>query len=422
MTRRQRHIQPRLPGIGDHVEKTPPKAGQTPPARTLDEAIARAHDLIGEVLDRYPIVARQALFSGGDDSSVMLHLVHEYLDSSANDAVLHVNTGIGIEDTRDHVGDVTRRWNLPLIDLYPRDNYDDLVLGGVIATRGPNAGKRPVWIGFPGPGGDSHKVMFRRLKDEPLQRRRAEIVGNRGRSKKVLYLAGMRWDESERRFRNASEIDPEGAIIWVSPIVHFTNAQMLEYRERFLVPRNPVAINMHGSGECKCGAYAKKGELDEIEFWYPKTAYRIRALEKRARDEGIAACRWGERPPGAPEGLSDSSPGRLCAKCVPQRDDQPDLMTTWQEMGLLKPPAAPAETLRMEPTRNSHGRGECPECGLDCALTPAGNIWAHGWRLYDEGASGACEGAGGPPVGPDMPRRWKYADNSEPAPWPEVVP
>jgi 3'-phosphoadenosine 5'-phosphosulfate sulfotransferase (PAPS reductase)/FAD synthetase len=343
VTRRRRHIQPRLPGIGDHVEKQPPKAGEAPKARTLDEAIARAHDLIGQALDRYPIVARQALFSGGDDSSLLLHLVQDYLDSSASDAVVHVHTGIGIEETRDHVRDITRGWNLPLRELHPRDNYDDLVMGGIIARTGKNAGKRPVWKGFPGPGGKSHRVMYRRLKDEPLQRNRAAIIGSRGRQEKVLYLAGMRWDESEPRFRNASELDPRGGIIWVSPIVHFTNAQMLEYRERFLVPRNPVAIHTHGSGECKCGAFAKENELEEIEFWYPQTAYRIRALEKKAADAGIRACRWGKRPPGSKPDLSDPYAGPLCGKCVPQRADQPDLMTTWQEMGLLKP-AIPSAT------------------------------------------------------------------------------
>ena len=147
------HAPTMLPGMPDTVGRQPDKADVRPPARTLDEAIARAHDVIAEALDRYPIVARQALVSGGHDSTVLLHLVQDYLDSSEDDAVVHVNTGIGIEDTRQYVRDLSAGWNIPLRELHPRDSYDDLVLGKVIARTGPNAGKRPVWIGFPGPAG-----------------------------------------------------------------------------------------------------------------------------------------------------------------------------------------------------------------------------------------------------------------------------
>ncbi|WP_169514711.1 phosphoadenosine phosphosulfate reductase family protein [Actinomadura atramentaria] len=316
----------------DTVGGHPEKADAPPPARTLDEAIARAHEIIGEALDRFPIVARQALMSGGNDSTVLAHLVRPYLDSSEHDAIVHVNTGIGIEQTRQYVRDTAAGWGLPLRELHPRDSYDALVLGRVIARTGPNAGRRQVWMGFPGPAG--HRVMYRRLKDEPLQRNRAAILGSAGRSRKVLYLAGMRWDESQRRFRNAAEIDPQGGIVWCSPIVHFTNAQMHEYRRRYGLPCNEVADLLHMSGECLCGAYAKPGELDEIEAWYPNTAYRIRSLEKQAADLGIKNCRWGQKPAGATI-KPGSVAGRLCSSCPAPTPGQTDLFDTWAKQGLI---------------------------------------------------------------------------------------
>lgn len=325
-----------LPGMPDAVDGQPLKADAPPPMRTLDEAIARSHDIIAEALDRYPIVARQALFSGGNDSSVLLHLVRDYLDSSDHDAVVHVNTGIGIEETREHVRDVARDWNLPLKELHPRDSYEDLVLGKVIARTGPNAGIRPVWKGFPGPAG--HGVMYRRLKDEPLQRNRAEVVGKQGRTRKVLYLGGMRWGESDRRFRNAEEIDADGGIIWCSPIVHWTNEQMREYRDRYIVPRSEVSAHLHMSGECLCGAFAKPGELDEIEFFYPQTAYRIRSLEKQVEAAGIPTCKWGQIPPGPQTATTPA--GRLCTSCVAPYPGQRDLFEVWAEQGLLTPQEA----------------------------------------------------------------------------------
>ncbi|WP_067892753.1 phosphoadenosine phosphosulfate reductase family protein [Actinomadura chibensis] len=335
-----------LPGMPDTVGGQPAKADAPPPARTLDEAIARSHDIIAEALDRYPIVARQALISGGNDSTVLAHLVRGYLDSSPDDALVHVNTGIGIEDTRQYVRDTAAAWGLPLRELHPRDSYEDLVLGKVIARTGPNAGKRQVWVGFPGPAG--HKVMYRRLKDEPLQRNRAAILGRSGRSRKVLYLAGMRWGESDRRFRNAQEIDPQGGIVWCSPIVHFTNTQMAEYKRRFGLPRNEVTDHLHMSAECLCGSYAKPGELEEIEFFYPRTAYRIRSLEKKAADLGITNCRWGRKPPTGSTVKPGTVAGRLCSGCPEPQQGQTDLFQQWAAQGLLSPEHARAFTTQTD--------------------------------------------------------------------------
>jgi 3'-phosphoadenosine 5'-phosphosulfate sulfotransferase (PAPS reductase)/FAD synthetase len=336
----------------DTVGGQPLKAGTPPPARTLDEAVARSRDIIAEALDRYLITARQALFSGGNDSTVLLHLVREYLDSSPADGVVHVNTGIGIEETRQFVRDTTAGWGLRLHELHPRDSYEDLVLGRVLARTGPNAGTRAVWKGFPGPAG--HRVMYRRLKDEPLQRHRAHrLDGRKARGVKVLYLAGMRWGESQRRFRTAQEIDPQGSIVWCSPIVHWTTTQMHEYRRRHSLPVNDVAACLHMSGECLCGAFAKPDELDEIEFWYPKTAYRIRSLEQRVADAGIPSCRWG-RKPGDAALHAGSIAGQLCSSCPAPVEGQTDLFDQWTRQGLLDATTA---------ARLANSAGEAAEAG-----------------------------------------------------------
>ena len=202
-----------FPGMPDIIGKKPPKASDEGwRARTLDEAIARTYELVDEAIARYTsdkheIVGVYLLYSGGNDSVAPTHLLRDRVDG-----IVHVNTGTAIRQTTEHVRDVAKAWGKPLHELHPKAKYLDLILGKILATVGLNKG-RPVWLGFPGPGGDSHKVMYRRLKDEPLQRFRAKQVGPFGRRKKVLYIAGMRWDESDPRFRNAEEIDPDGAII-----------------------------------------------------------------------------------------------------------------------------------------------------------------------------------------------------------------
>jgi hypothetical protein len=98
----------------------------------------------------------------------------------------------------------------------------------------------------------------------------------------------------------------------VSPLVHWTDAHMREYRARHrcqldhdhaphrlchegALPLNEVTEHLHMSGECLCGAYAKPGELDEVEFFYPHAAEPLRKLEAEAEAAGVPYCKWGQR-------------------------------------------------------------------------------------------------------------------------------
>ncbi|WP_405673167.1 phosphoadenosine phosphosulfate reductase family protein [Streptomyces sp. NBC_01530] len=332
-----------FPGMPDILTKRPPKAADGEhEARTLDEAITRSLEILDEALASYPIVGTYWLSSGGNDSAIVGHLLR-----GRYDAVLHVNTGTGIPETTQYVHDVAAAWGDRLHELHPKNSYRDLVLGKVIASTGPNAGERAVWKGFPGPAG--HKVMYRHLKDEPLMRFRKSVVGDQGRARKVIYLGGMRWAETDRRFRNAEAIDQDGAIVWVSPLVHWTDAHMREYRARHrcqqdhehaqhrlcfdgALPLNEVTEHLHMSGECLCLAYAKPGEPDEIALFYPHAAAPMRQLEREAEAVGIKACRWGQKPPGEKDAAAPA--GRLCSSCVTV-PGQDDLIDQWRDSGLI---------------------------------------------------------------------------------------
>ena len=336
-----------FPGMPDVLAKKPPKAEDGDhEIRTLDQAIARSHEILDEALAAHPIVGTYWLSSGGNDSAIVGHLLR-----GRYDAVLHVNTGTGIPETTQCVRVVAAAWGDTLHELTPKNRYEDLVLGKVIAGSGPNAGWRPIWKGFPGPAG--HRVMYRQLKNEPLMRFRRETLGDQTRlpradRKKIIYLGGMRWAETERRFRNAEAIDPDGSIVWVSPLVHWTDAHMREYRARYrcqqdhdhalhrlcfdgALPLNEVTEHLHMSGECLCGAYAKPGELDEIEFFYPGVAARVRALEADAERAGIRYCRWGQKNGGTD---SATPAGRLCSSCT-VAPGQNDLIDQWRATGLI---------------------------------------------------------------------------------------
>lgn len=375
-----------LPFMPDGVEKKPPKAtgDEAWKARTLEEAEQRTFELLDQVIVQYSTgdaitVSEKGrvqnhgprelagifnLYSGGNDSVVATHMVRRYLAARPLfrhffQGVVHVDTGIAIPQTTQHVREVADVWESKLFELRPRITYLDLILGNVRATRGPNIG-RPVWRGFPGPGGNGqpHHVMYSRLKDQPWQALRKRFVGAEGSRKKVMYLAGMRWDESEKRFHNAEEVGPKGAIVWVSPIVHWTNGHMREYRAKWrcdkvhkhephrmcfeqALPLNEVTANLHMSGDCTCGCYAKPDELDEIGFFYPPVAERIRRDQETVREAGIAAWKWGTPPPPGfnpqPAGPEPIMPAPGCAKCVGSPLIQGSLDDEWLAKGLITP-------------------------------------------------------------------------------------
>ncbi|WP_410633340.1 phosphoadenosine phosphosulfate reductase family protein [Amycolatopsis sp. cmx-4-83] len=220
-----------LPGMPDALAKVPPKAREYA-ALTLDEAIARSHALLDEVIQVYAPEKLLLLFSGGNDSTLLAHLVRDRVDTA-----VHIRTTIAAPKTSEYVAAVCTVWGLPVTWADPPRSYRDLVLGEVKPSTA-GAKHDTVWRGFPGPG--AHSVMYQRLKERALDRVRRDLVGRRGRTGQVAYIAGTRWSESDRRWRNANEIDVAGSVVWVSPIVHWTEGHIAEYRERHRCALNHV--------------------------------------------------------------------------------------------------------------------------------------------------------------------------------------
>ena len=95
---------------------------------------------------------------------------------------------------------------------------------------------------------------------------------------------------------NTEEIQTFGNQVWVAPFTHMTGSDCVEYMRRYDLPKNDVKEKLCMSGECLCGAFAKKNELQEIEYWYPEVGKRIRDLEVKVREAGFP-WGWEEQPP-----------------------------------------------------------------------------------------------------------------------------
>jgi 3'-phosphoadenosine 5'-phosphosulfate sulfotransferase (PAPS reductase)/FAD synthetase len=215
-----------------------------------------------------------AMFSGGHDSLAATALTMRHPRASA---VVHVNTGIGIEQTREFVRETCRAQGWPLREyLTPARVYEEAVLRN----------------GFPGPA--QHQVMYRNLKE----RRIRDLVRDhkQHRNDRIMLVTGARSDESVRRMGVVEPVRRDGAVVWVAPIFDWSKSDCNDLIEREGLARNLVVDLLHMSGECLCGAFAKPDEIAQLETWFPTEAARLHKIERRAEAAGRIACVWGRRP------------------------------------------------------------------------------------------------------------------------------
>ena len=252
--------------------------------KELTEKISRAHGILDEAHKEHDPIEVWGMFSGGYDSLVCAHVVDQWA-SEKMDAVVHINTGIGVPQTRDYVRETAKKLGWELREYRAADYvrgdgtpdpqiYEDLVQE----------------FGFPGPV--HHRKMFNRLKGRAINMAIRETKTER--FDRIMLCTGIRRDESDRRSRIKDPVDRKGAKVWTNPILDFTKQDIREYMHLHDLPLNEVVELLCMSGECLCGAYAKPGELEKIDTCYPEVAERIR----RIQDSVSHPWGWEEAPPG----------------------------------------------------------------------------------------------------------------------------
>jgi len=274
--------------------------------KRVENLVEQAHEIIDTAWDVESGGRMRAawcvLFSGGNDSTVLAHMVRHRVDHA-----VHANTTIGIEATRQFVRDTCESWSLDLIERVAPVSYRDLV----------------VERGFPGPA--MHYKMYQRLKERCLNQARNELI-EFPRRERILFIAGRRRAESRRRVSIPLH-ETVGSVIWASPLAMWTKEDMALYRaiseqNGDPVPFNSVSDALGMSGECLCGAFAQKGELERIRLWYPDTAAEIDRLEVEVRDAGHKEpyCVWGHG-----KGRPTEKTGAMCTSCTLNSGQQPEL-------------------------------------------------------------------------------------------------
>lgn len=235
------------------------------------------NDLIDQAVRDFDPAAVFGLFSGGHDSLASTAIAAQHPRFTA---AVHINTGIGIVQTREFVRETCREQGWPLIELHAQERYEDLVL-----NRG----------GFP-QGPKSHSSMYWYLKQKPLDALIRETKRRRGDN--VALVTGIRVVESIRRMGAGLSVPirrDDHCRVWINPILDWSAVDCGRFIESAGLRRNPVVDLLHRSGECLCGALAREEEIHEIDLWFPDVALRIHELEATARACGLRHTRWASR-------------------------------------------------------------------------------------------------------------------------------
>lgn len=210
-----------------------------------------------------------ALVSGGYDSTCASAVAALHKNFSG---LVHMNTGTGVEATRDYVYSLRDKFQCSLHEYCARDCinaqgmpdpqvYEDMVMDH----------------GFPGPS--QHQIMYIRLKQRPLE----QFVRENTKGRYIL-VSGARSEESENRRKNVTpfmrgEVRKDGRIanpnrIWVNAIHDWTIDDVLEFMSSRNLPRNEVRDALCISAECLCGSH---GDPSEIQLMSKIEATRYRA-------------------------------------------------------------------------------------------------------------------------------------------------
>lgn len=224
----------------DHPAAPP----RLPPATTIEGKISNALVEIDWAVKAHKPIMLVGLMSGGDDSLPACWLASL---NPAFSGILHINTGIGIEQTREHVRKLcaSREWKLweyKATENTKADGTPDPMLYENLVMR----------FGFPGAFG--HGMMYSRLKERQIIRFERDMGANGRKGKRIMFISGVRLQESKRRGRNPTtmvqQVQPRR--VWVAPIRHWDREDCGHAREYAKLPRNPVSERLGMSGECLC--------------------------------------------------------------------------------------------------------------------------------------------------------------------------
>lgn len=257
--------------------------------------IESGRKIVQQAIETYKPVAIFAGFSGGNDSIVPTHFVCTEFGGAA----VHCNTLIGVNKSREHARATAKRFGWQFIEEFAKSSgmpkkhkdgsaFDEKTLPNGRWVDGATQYEEFCFnFGMPGPG--QHARMYQRLKERSFNRIKKEAKRGHRKSDCVMFVTGIRRDESAIRAGYNRDTQKVPGAVWVNPFYWNTKADFELYRQEFGLPRNPVTDVIGISGECLCGTMGTRDELE------PETRKYIESIEARCESLGLP-CKWATKP------------------------------------------------------------------------------------------------------------------------------
>lgn len=223
----------------------------------------RPEDILSEVMNEHRRDRFFAMFSGGKDS---VGITHWLAEQDKLEAVVHIDTGIGVKKTRDFVIETCEKngWKLYI----ERPKFYRVYSAFVME------------YGFP--SASLHRVIMGYLKFQVMRNFALDIDRDRH-----CLVSGVRKFESSRRMKTySSPILRDGRMYFMSPFFYKTSEEVYRYVHENGLKITPTHDILGMSGDCLCGAYSSAGERERLKEADPELARYIEDLEYMVRMYG----------------------------------------------------------------------------------------------------------------------------------------
>lgn len=235
------------------------------------------------------------LFSGGNDSRAMAHVVKPILESLGMGVELAaIDTGLGVDGWRDSIV-----------------SYSEWLGVNVSFWSGEGRGFYSSYVARNGfPSSPQHGLVQNRLKGRAMEKMVRDRRGG-GKVSRVWLLSGIRQLESRKRMGLISPFSRRGNGQFINPLFYWSNSKVADY-----LNENNIPLSAYNQGDCKCGATVRsaKAEMSDIRdnnpclFSYLSSLGNVEEWGKPLSRRGV----------GNNKGVSSGkvSDYNLCVSCV----------------------------------------------------------------------------------------------------------